>query len=248
MPHDPYGQGDHWRDRDYGYRSNERWRGERADYRAERRDEDRHFSDDRDRHRYRPGEYMSRREAEDFSRRIGEGEWGWGAHGHDRDRDRRTDRHYGRDRGGNGLVEQAKEVVRTIFSPYEDGRMRNDNRGRGPRGYYRSDARIEEDVCERLTEDPYIDASDIEVRVQDREVTLAGTVGSRDDKRRAERIVEDCNGVTHVQNNLRVDDYRRDRHAYGAARGAGPAPTLGAAGADQEAAAFLSGARNRDNR
>jgi hypothetical protein len=79
------------------------------------------------------------------------------------------------------------------------------HRGRGPKGYQRSDERIREDVCERLTEDPYIDASNIEIEVQGREVTLSGTVASRGVRRRAEDIVDLVSGVTHVQNNLRVD-------------------------------------------
>ena len=38
------------------------------------------------------------------------------------------------------------------------------------------------------------------------EITLTGTVTSRDQKRRAEDVVEDISGVKHVQNNLRVDE------------------------------------------
>jgi osmotically-inducible protein OsmY len=60
-------------------------------------------------------------------------------------------------------------------------------------------------VCERLTEDPFIDASDIEVSVKDGEVTLAGTVSSRGLQRRAEDLAELASGVAHLQNNLRVD-------------------------------------------
>jgi hypothetical protein len=77
-------------------------------------------------------------------------------------------------------------------------------RGRGPKGYRRSDERIHEDVCERLTEDPLIDASNIEVLVQDGEITLNGTVMSRGLKRRAEDLAELASGASHVQNNLRV--------------------------------------------
>ncbi|WP_063776639.1 BON domain-containing protein [Microvirga massiliensis] len=80
------------------------------------------------------------------------------------------------------------------------------HRGRGPRGYTRSDDRIREDVCERLTSDPWVDASEIEVSVSDREVTLSGMVDSRDAKRRAEDCAESVSGVTHVQNNLRVQN------------------------------------------
>src|SRR5688500_12654852 len=49
-------------------------------------------------------------------------------------------------------------------------------RGLGPRGYIRSDQRIYEDICDRLTENPFIDASDIVVSVRARTVTLAGSV------------------------------------------------------------------------
>lgn len=78
-------------------------------------------------------------------------------------------------------------------------------RGLGPRGYQRSDARISDDVHDRLTEDPWLDASDIEVAVNGGEVTLSGRVDCRDAKHHAEWLVEDLSGVRHVQNNLRVD-------------------------------------------
>lgn len=81
---------------------------------------------------------------------------------------------------------------------------RPDHRGRGPRGYVRSDERIREDLYDRLTEDPDLDATDIEISVKDGEVTLTGFVGIRADKRRAEDIAEAISGVKHVQNNLRV--------------------------------------------
>lgn len=77
-------------------------------------------------------------------------------------------------------------------------------RGRGPKDYKRSDERIREDANERLTEDRWLDASDISLSVTGGEVTLSGTVEDRYSKHRAERIVEDVTGVTHVQNNLRV--------------------------------------------
>lgn len=77
--------------------------------------------------------------------------------------------------------------------------------GKGPRGYVRSDERILEDVNERLTADWEIDATEIEVTASRGEVTLNGIVRSRDDRRRAEDLAEGVSGVTHVQNNLRVE-------------------------------------------
>lgn len=76
--------------------------------------------------------------------------------------------------------------------------------GRGPRNYQRSDERIREDVNERLTIDPRIDASEIDVRVQNGEVTLSGTVDDRRTRRLAEEIIEDLPGVRDVRNDLRV--------------------------------------------
>ena len=75
--------------------------------------------------------------------------------------------------------------------------------GRGPKGYQRSDTRINEDVCDRLTYSD-VDASDVEVRVSSGEVTLSGTVMTRWDKRQAEDLVENVAGVREVHNNLRV--------------------------------------------
>lgn len=80
------------------------------------------------------------------------------------------------------------------------------NRGRGPRNYQRSDQRIYEDVCERLTDDDRIDASEVQVSVADGEVTLSGTVRSRQAKRRATDVVDDVRGVKDVHNNIRISD------------------------------------------
>jgi hypothetical protein len=77
--------------------------------------------------------------------------------------------------------------------------------GRGPRGWRRADDRIFEDVCQRLTDDPDVDANGITVRVDDGEVTLEGTVPTRAMKRLAEDSIEDLPGVRDVQNRLRVE-------------------------------------------
>ncbi len=79
-----------------------------------------------------------------------------------------------------------------------------EHHGRGPKGYKRSDERIREDISDRLTEDGYLDASNIDVAVDGGEVTLSGTVSDRQSKRRAEDLADAVSGVTHVQNNLRA--------------------------------------------
>ena len=76
--------------------------------------------------------------------------------------------------------------------------------GRGPRGYTRGDERIREDLCDRLTDDTRIDASDIEVQVKGGEVTLAGSVRTRDEKRFTEDLAERISGVRDVNNNLKI--------------------------------------------
>jgi osmotically-inducible protein OsmY len=78
------------------------------------------------------------------------------------------------------------------------------HRGRGPKGYTRSDDRIREDVNDRLSDDYYLDASDIEVMVASAEVILTGTVNTRNDKRRAEDLAESVSGVRNVENRLRI--------------------------------------------
>jgi osmotically-inducible protein OsmY len=83
--------------------------------------------------------------------------------------------------------------------------------GRGPRRYRRTDERIAEDVNERLTTDPDVDATDIEVMVADGRVILTGTVDDRRTKRLAEIDAEEVWGVTDVDNQLRVT--RGDRNA-----------------------------------
>ena len=82
--------------------------------------------------------------------------------------------------------------------------MRNSHRGRGPKNYTRSDERIKEDINDRLSDDPWVDASEIEVTVSTGEVTLTGTVTDRSDKRRAEDLAEAVSGVKNVENRIRV--------------------------------------------
>lgn len=83
------------------------------------------------------------------------------------------------------------------------GRTQN-HAGRGPRNYQRSDERIRDDVNEELTRHPGLDASDLDVRVNNGEVTLTGTVDNRSAKRMAEDAAESCSGVRDVHNQIRI--------------------------------------------
>ena len=112
-------------------------------------------------------------------------------------------------RDDRGFIERAGDAIANWFSDDDDDHARRgqmDHRGRGPKGYTRSDERIKEDANDHLTHDPSVDASHITVSVESGEVTLSGTVNSRFAKRRAEDCVDRVSGVKHVQNNLRVQD------------------------------------------
>jgi len=108
---------------------------------------------------------------------------------------------------------QARDEVAAWFGDEHATRRRQtddlyfgEHRGKGPKGYTRSDERIRDDVNDRLTDHGHLDASDIELTVSGGEVTLNGAVTRREDKRRAEDLAEQVSGVKHVQNNLRVRD------------------------------------------
>ena len=114
-----------------------------------------------------------------------------------------------------GWWDKTRDEVSSWFGDEEAERRRRmdqvvSHRGKGPKDYRRSDDRIREDVCDRFSDDTYLDASGIDVKVDSAEVVLTGTVERREDKRRAEDLAESISGVSNVQNNLRVThDYGR---------------------------------------
>ncbi len=75
--------------------------------------------------------------------------------------------------------------------------------GKGVKGYKRSDERIREDVCDRIS-DLDVDASDVEVSVKDGEVTLSGTIPERQMKYAIEQCCDRVSGVTDCNNQLRM--------------------------------------------
>jgi osmotically-inducible protein OsmY len=119
---------------------------------------------------------------------IGYGERHWGA-GEYRGEGRRHERTF---------VERVGEAVSETVGKFF---------GKGPKGYKRSDARIQEDVSEALYIHRDIDATDIEIEVKDGEVTMTGTVDSRRTKRLCEDVVERVAGVKDVINHLRAKQF-----------------------------------------
>ena len=93
-------------------------------------------------------------------------------------------------------------LVRNVFGPSESTP-------------WRSDTRIHDEACSSLSDDGYVDASDITVEVESGEVTLSGTVSDRAEKKRAEELVSACGGVLDVHNRLTIrKDHGDDRFAF----------------------------------
>ena len=90
-----------------------------------------------------------------------------------------------------------------VVKPEEKGELRE-------RAVYISDDALEEAVREELAEDIRVDASEIDARASDGEVTLEGSVTNYAEKRIAEQDSRDVVGVGWVTNNLFVKNPRRE--------------------------------------
>ncbi|UOF00798.1 BON domain-containing protein [Bdellovibrio reynosensis] len=76
--------------------------------------------------------------------------------------------------------------------------------GRGPKNFKRTDERIREEICDKLTDDPHVDAHDIEVLVMEGYVTLNGTVPEKRMKRMTEELIEQIRDVKDIHNNIKI--------------------------------------------
>ena len=125
----------------------------------------------------------------------------------------------GRGRGWRAWWDRAADEVLSWFGDEDAERRRRIDelreargygsgkfRGRGPKNYRRSDERIHEEINDRLTDNEWLDASDIDVSVNSGIVILTGTVDSRYAKRLAEDIADSVSGVINVQNSLLVEN------------------------------------------
>lgn len=115
-----------------------------------------------------------------------------------------ADRDYGRRMdGGDYRPEQPRswmDGARDFFSPAPRPHRADTRSARSRRGP--SDRVLWAVIVERLEDERGLDLRDLEVIVEDAEVTLNGTVRHKADKRRIEDVA-DIDGVRHVQNNLR---------------------------------------------
>jgi hypothetical protein len=194
-----------WRERERlrgaeDWRQHERWRASEDDWRE--RERFRGGEDWRERERFRGAEGARDRDQREV---MEGGDRGWpggvrGAEGGGG---------YGRGFFGTAYSlyagrpehEQHGRFERLGHSLGEDPARRR--MGRGPKGYRRSDERVHEDVCERIARSG-VNADEVEVRVENGDVTLSGTVRSREEKRYLEDLCEDVFGVNDVHNQTRV--------------------------------------------
>jgi len=199
-----------WRDRDDDRRDDRRQGDDRRGYRAERDLEDFGQADYSRDYRYDPDArsgYRAERlrpSGDDYGQADYSGDWAYdGERGpYRRDarppaaEERARDDRYRADRYGDRREPRSwLDRAGDFLAGRDEGRSRR----RGP-----SDRVIWAVIVERL-EDERLDLRDVEVLVDEAEVTLNGTVRSKGDKRRIEDIA-DLEAVRHVQNNLRVRD------------------------------------------
>jgi osmotically-inducible protein OsmY len=109
-----------------------------------------------------------------------------------------------RDRYNRLTTGQWPEVESAEKARAKQNSQQGQHKGKGPRSYQRSDFKIREDINDLLYEDPYVDATDIEVTVENGEVTLTGTVDDRNTKRHVEDLVDSVSGIKHLENRLRA--------------------------------------------
>jgi osmotically-inducible protein OsmY len=130
----------------------------------------------------------------------------------ERDERRGNSGNFGRNHGDErSWWDRTSDEVSSWFGDEEaekrrqrDRNVSGQHRGKGPRNYSRSDERIKDDINDRLSDDPFVDATDIDVAVSNGDVRLTGTVDHRSTKRRAEDLAESVSGVKNVENRLRV--------------------------------------------
>lgn len=111
-------------------------------------------------------------------------------------------------RGGAGtswnqIIPEMDNYARSELRP--DLHPDKNFRGRGPKGWKRTDEKIKEEVCLALQNSLEVDPSRLEVDVEEGCVTLKGEISSKGMQRVAEDLVGSVPGVIDVFSLLRVD-------------------------------------------
>ncbi len=177
----------------------------------------------------------------------GRNERGYGSYGSD------YGNRYAGGREDRNWFDRASDEVSSWFGDDEaerrrerDRRLEGRHRGKGPKSYNRSDDRIKEDINDKLSDDPFVDASEIEVTVSNGDVTLTGTVDERSSKRRAEDIAENVSGVKNVENRIRVGILTTNVGASASSGGTGTANSTGSTETSQSTSGVAGSERTRN--
>ena len=206
---DDYGRRDWTRNRGYGRDDSTDYDRDRALGRGPSYGTERGYAEGEDIGRTSRAYSSPGRTWSESPRDVDRPDWGWGG-------SERSQR-YGRDRSGPSRTEQwgtprdwetSGRDDRWVTGGYSSTLLAwsepGPYTGRGPKGYQRSDDRIREDVCDRLTRHGRLDATDIQIQVRNGEVTLDGIVDTREAKRMAEDVAESVDGVRDVINHLKT--------------------------------------------
>ena len=103
----------------------------------------------------------------------------------------------------NQNIETMDNLARSDLRP--DLHPEKNFKGRGPKGWKRSDGKIREEVCLALERSHDIDASQMEVTVEEGCVSLKGRIETKGMQRAAEDLIESVPGVIDVFSQLKVD-------------------------------------------
>jgi osmotically-inducible protein OsmY len=122
--------------------------------------------------------------------------------GHAGDRSRSSGGYSGSYYGTDGYGSDAQDAVGGEDSRDFSNSPQFSHRGRGPKGYVRSDERLREIICERLTDDPNIDAREVSIEVTNQVVKVSGSIDNRRSKHEIEELIEGVGGVQGIDNQL----------------------------------------------
>lgn len=103
----------------------------------------------------------------------------------------------------NQITEPMDNIARSDLRP--DLHPERNFAGRGPKGWKRTDERIREEVCMALENSHEVDASHMEVQVEDGCVYLKGNIASKGMQRVAEDLVGSVPGVVDVFTLLKTE-------------------------------------------
>lgn len=96
------------------------------------------------------------------------------------------------------------------IGPRASGNYRNldlpDYSGHGPKNWKISDEKLKEKVCEILLKSSEVDATELEVEVEDRVVTLKGFIANRGMKNVAEDLIASIPGIEDVFSEVRYHE------------------------------------------